>query len=144
MFDWEVQLECMRIRHLPWFLESRNVKYSSYLSGNFKGGRETYCLSLLLFCRHMLFCCICCVSKFQLSWWNWVERLRLRNKVKANVLCGLFLFMRSNLGSSGFFLFNDTPAVAPVTEISQCFHCEASHLEVYYLFAVICILVKSG
>lgn len=44
------------------------------------------CLSLLLFSRLMLFSFICCVSKFQLSWWNWSEGLRLLNEMKTNAL----------------------------------------------------------
>lgn len=84
----------------------------------------------------MLFYYIYCVSKFHLSWWNWSEGLGLLDEMKK---VGVFLSMESNLGLSVLFLFNDTPAVAPVTEISQSFHCKASCLKLYYLSALMCI-----
>lgn len=79
----------------PW--DQGDVKYRWYVSDSFKGGRETCCLCLLLFSRLMLFSFICCVSKFQLGWCNWPERLRLSDEVKTNSLgyveCGaLFVF----------------------------------------------------
>lgn len=51
------------------------------------------CLSLCMFSRLMLFSYICCVSKFQLSWWNWSEGLRLSDEVKTNSLGVVFGFL---------------------------------------------------